>query len=239
MGLGFVHGCPATHPVPRDIMLASLRDICRAVRVPVFVDLEQGYADTAEGVAETVRLVLEAGAVGFNIEDSDGIPGAPLRDANAHKERIVAARQAAESMGLPALITGRTDMFWLNADLSATERAVEAVRRANLYLAAGADSVFISGRKALSVAVISQLVADIDGQVNSLISAGGPSVPEYRELGIHRLQTGSMAVRAQSGLIRRAFQQTINDLETTLFDEFSVPTPELNMLVDNFWKTKQ
>jgi len=235
VGLGFVHGCPATDAVSRDVMLESVIAICRAVQVPVFVDLEQGYADAASGVGEVVGEVLEAGAVGFNIEDSNGIPGAPLRPAEEHAERIAAAREAADKLGLPALITGRTDLFWLNAEMSPQERAEEAIRRANLYLAAGADSIFISGRKAIPADILRQLVAGINGQLNSLISAGGPTLAEYRDLGIHRLQTGSMIVRAQSGLVRQALKQ-LTEFDTSLFDKFAIPTPELNKLVDGYWK---
>lgn len=235
VGLGFVHGCPATDAVSKDRMLESVVAITKAIQIPLFVDLEQGYADTPQGVGEVAREVLRAGAVGFNIEDSNGIPGAPLRSAEAHAERIAAARAAADSEGVPALITGRTDMFWLNTDISEQEKTEEAIRRANLYLAAGADSIFISGRKAIPAPILSRLVRDIKGQLNSLLSAGGPTIAQYRELGIKRLQTGSLAVRAQSGFVREGFKQIMAGLEPTLLDQYAVPTPQLNKLVEPYW----
>jgi 2-methylisocitrate lyase-like PEP mutase family enzyme len=235
VGLGFVHGCPATHAVSRQVMLESVDMIVRAIKVPLFVDLEQGYADTPSGVGDVAREVLRAGAVGFNIEDSDGIPGAPLRSAEAHAERIAAARAAADREGVPALITGRTDLFWLNTDMSEEEKTEEAIRRANLYLEAGADSIFISGRKAVPAAILKRLVAEIKGQLNSLLSAGGPSVADYRDLGIKRLQTGSLAVRAQSGFVREGFRQLLETNDTALLDRYAVPTPQLNTLVTSYW----
>lgn len=237
VGLGFALGCPSTHAVDGEAMLASVHAICRAVDVPVFVDFEQGYADTTDGVGDMARQVFLAGAVGFNIEDSDGIPGAPLRDADEHAVRIAACRAAADALGIPALITGRTDTFWLSGDLAEEERLEEAVRRANLYLAAGADSIFISGRDGLSAVVLGQLVARVQGQYNSLLSHDGPKPAEHRALGVHRLQTGSLASRAQNGLARQAFASLFSDLDPNLFDRFAMPTPALNALAAPYWKS--
>jgi len=237
VGLGFAHGCPSTHAVDGNAMLASVHAICSAVNVPVFVDFEQGYAETTAGVGDMARAVFLAGAVGFNIEDSNGIPGAPLRAAQEHAERIAACRAAADALGIPALITGRTDTFWLNGDLPAQERLDEAVRRAKLYLEAGADSIFISGRKGLSPQVLGELIARIDGQFNSLLSQDGPSPAEHRALGVHRLQTGSLAARAQNGLARQAFAALRENLDPALFDRFAMPTPTLNALAAPYWKS--
>lgn len=236
VGLGFAHGCPSTHAVDGEAMLASVQAICRAVQVPVFIDFEQGYADTTAGVGDMARAVFRAGAVGFNIEDSNGIPGAPLRPVAEHAERIAACRAAADALGIPALITGRTDTFWLNGTMSVEERLEEAVTRANLYLEAGADSIFISGRKGLSPEILGQLVHRIKGQFNSLLSQDGPSPFEHRALGVHRLQTGSLAARAQNGLARQAFASLRENLDPGLFDRFAMPTPALNALAAPYWE---
>lgn len=237
VGLGFAHGCPSTHAVDADAMLASVQNICRAVQVPVFVDFEQGYAETTQGVRDMARAIFMAGAVGFNIEDSNGIPGAPLRAVEDLAERIAACRAAADELGIPALITGRTDTFWLHGEMTTEERLEEAISRAKAYLAAGADSIFISGRKGLSADILGQFVARIPGQFNSLLSHDGPGVAEHRAIGVHRLQTGSLAARAQNGLARKAFESLRTDLDPALFDSFAMPTPALNALAAPYWKS--
>src|SRR5207237_6133878 len=109
---GFAHaqGYP-DGAVPRDVMLAHLREIAAAADVPVNADFEGGYADEPEGVAESVRLAVATGVAGLSIEDSTGDKGKPLYDLKLAVARMKAARAAIDKAGGGVLLTGRAECF--------------------------------------------------------------------------------------------------------------------------------
>jgi 2-methylisocitrate lyase-like PEP mutase family enzyme len=231
VGLGFALGCPGDVMVSKDEMLAVVRSICAAVSIPVCVDLESGYADTAEGVETVVAAIIDAGAVGFNIEDSIGIPGKALRSPEEHAERIRACRRAADRAGASLYIVGRTDSFWLRDDnRSDNEKATESIRRANLYAAAGANAVFISGRSGIARPILERLVREIDVPVNSLIGGKELSVADFEAIGIRTLHTGSLGTRAQVGLLQKALAE-LKENRMSLWQQMAIPTPAINDMV--------
>src|SRR5258708_13590087 len=77
-GIAFSLGYPDGQKISREEMLAAVARIARSVRVPVTADVEAGYGNTPEDAARTAQLVIEAGAVGLNLEDSSSVPGTPL-----------------------------------------------------------------------------------------------------------------------------------------------------------------
>ena len=238
VGLGLALGCPGDTAISKDEMIQVVTAICRAVRVPVCVDLESGYADSESGVEDVVREVIDAGAVGFNIEDSEGIPGKGLRDAEEHADRIRACRRAAEKEKVPLYIVGRTDSFWLLNDDSPEEELVKAsIRRANLYLAAGADAIFVSARAGLTVDVIRALVVGIDGPFHTLTSPKVPSVSEFERLGVRTLHMGSMSTRAQTGYLKQALER-LREGDLSLHKQFAIPTKEINEMVRPYWQSR-
>src|SRR5919112_1938413 len=95
--------------VTRDEALAQARVICEATDLPVSADLEKGFGDPPEIVAETIRLAAEAGLVGCSIEDASGNPDAPISDLGRATERIAAAAEAAQALPFPFTLTGRTE----------------------------------------------------------------------------------------------------------------------------------
>src|SRR5215472_16310225 len=128
---------------PADEMLAAAARIARGVEVPVTVDAEAGYGMEP---AELVTALRNAGAAGCNLEDSDHATGS-LRDPDRHAEWLAAVRQAASEDGYRLVINARVDVF-LGPFLAGAgpgtqeELVAEASRRANAYVAAGADCVF-------------------------------------------------------------------------------------------------
>jgi 2-methylisocitrate lyase-like PEP mutase family enzyme len=238
VGLGLALGCPSDTAISKDEMLQVVTAICAIARAPVCIDLESGYADTAAGVGAVVREVIEAGAIGFNIEDSDGIPGKDLRPADEHAERIGAARRVADEEKALLYIVGRTDSFWLlNDDRPDEAKAQESIERANLYLSAGADAIFISGRTGLSEAVLRALIAGIDGPVNTLASAKGLSVADFERLGVRTLHLGSLSMRAQTGYLKRCIER-LREGDLALQTEFAIPTKDINELVRPYWQSR-
>ena len=110
-GIAFARGYPDGQKIPREEMLAAISRIACAVRVPVTADMEAGYGNRPEDVASTARAVLEAGAVGLNLEDATGDPAHPLVDLASQLEKIHAVRETAASLNVPLVLNARTDVW--------------------------------------------------------------------------------------------------------------------------------
>lgn len=200
-GVAFALGYPDGQRISRVEMLDMVRRIARAVAVPVSADVEAGYGTTSEAAAQTARGVLEAGAVGMNLEDTGDGRLLPLE---VQVDRIRAARAVAEATGVHLVINGRTDVFEMR-DIAESERVAEAVRRANAYLRAGADCAFVpfvANRE-----VIAQLARQIDGPLNVLGMPDTPPVAELERLGVRRVSVGGGLARAAYGRARRLAMQ--------------------------------
>ena len=196
-GVAFALGYPDGQRISRVEMLDMVRRIARAAAVPVSADVEAGYGTTSEAAAQTARGVLEAGAVGMNLEDTGDGRLLPL---DVQVDRIRAARAVAEAAGVPLVINGRTDVFEMR-EIPERERVAEAVRRANAYLRAGADCAFVpfvADRE-----IIARLAREIDGPLNVLGTPDTPPVAELERLGVRRVSVGGGLARAAYGRARR------------------------------------
>ena len=92
-------------------MMEAVARIVRVVDVPVTADIESGYADSLKELGESIRAVIDAGAIGFNLEDVTGDSSQPLFPLEQQIERIQAAREAANNTGVRAVINARTDVY--------------------------------------------------------------------------------------------------------------------------------
>lgn len=200
--LGYADG----QRIPRAEMLDMVRRIARAVALPVTADLEAGYGDTPEAAAETARGALEAGAVGMNIEDSKSSAEGELLPMELQISRLRAARAAATSIGVDLVINGRTDAFAVRG-LAPGARADEAIRRANSYLAAGADCAFVPF--VTDAQVIGRLAREIRGPLNVLGVPGSPPIAELERLGVRRVSVGSGPARAAYAAARRVARELL------------------------------
>lgn len=199
-GIAFSLGYPDGQRISRQEMLDAVARIARAVRVPVTADVESGYGGSAEDAKLTALAVIEAGAVGMNLEDAPGQGGKQLAELSAQLEKIHAVREAAASQGVPLVLNARTDVYLLQVG-EASSRYEETVRRLSAYRAAGADCVFAPGVR--DAPTISRLVNDLRCPLNILAGPGSPSVPELRALGVARVSLGSGPMRAALGALRR------------------------------------
>jgi 2-methylisocitrate lyase-like PEP mutase family enzyme len=165
--------------MPVDEAFGVIARITRSVSVPVTADLEAGY-----GLSPTdlVERLLDAGAVGCNLEDTDHHGGADLVDAGANAERIRAVRRAATEAGVDVVLNARVDA--LRYEGGRRELFEEAVRRAQLYLQAGADCVFPI--RLADDELIAEFVRRVEGPVN-VVGVGGPSLARLAELGVARV----------------------------------------------------
>jgi 2-methylisocitrate lyase-like PEP mutase family enzyme len=202
-GLAFSCGYPDGEAIPRDEMIAAVARIARVTTVPVSADIESGSARDARDLAETIRQVIDAGAVGINLEDQIHDGGQPrLYDQDVAVDRVRAAREAANSVGVPLVINARTDVYLLGVGEPET-RFEHAVRRANAYRKVGADCLFLPG--VAHRTDIERLAPALKGPLNLLPFPGIPTIPELERLGVARLSVGTrLALHAMSGLKKAA-----------------------------------
>ncbi|MEV0640736.1 isocitrate lyase/phosphoenolpyruvate mutase family protein [Streptomyces sp. NPDC050619] len=203
-GLAWALGAADGDRLDRDRALDAVARIAACVDVPVSADVESGYAKDPAGVADTVRAVLAAGAVGVNIEDAlyEG-DGGPLRPVAEQAERIAAAREAADAEGVPLFVNARIDTFLRGAggvDLT--------LERAAAFRAAGADGIFVPG--AVDPGTVKPLVDGIDGPLNVLAGPGAPPIAELAALGVARVSVGSGIALAVHALVRRAARELLD-----------------------------
>ncbi|WP_431932074.1 isocitrate lyase/PEP mutase family protein [Nonomuraea jabiensis] len=210
----------------REEMARAARRIVDSVDVPVTVDVEGGYGPGPADVAATVRAVVEAGAVGVNLEDSTAV-GGPLFDVAGQGARLRAAREAAAAAGLPELfVNARTDVFLFG--IGAPEgRLGEVLERAEAYAEAGADGIFVPGL--LDLDALKTLCAASPLPVNAMAVAGGPSVTELARAGVRRVSLGTALAQAAYAATRRAAAELLTTGGLTALDG-SLDFSELDVL---------
>jgi len=191
-GVSYTAGYPDGEAIPREDMVTIVRWVAHSVAVPVTADIESGFGSSPREVAATVRMIIEAGAVGINLEDTVHGGERQLYDLPLALERISAARAAADAAGVPIVINGRTDVYLLGIGEKAS-RFEHAVRRLNAYREAGADCLYPIGY--LDPDTIASLVKAIDGPVNVIGVPGTPPVSELHRLGVARVSTASGPAR--------------------------------------------
>jgi 2-methylisocitrate lyase-like PEP mutase family enzyme len=225
-GIAAVLGYPDGEQVSRYEMVHMVHRIARKVAVPVSADIETGYGQRLDDVAETVRAVIHAGAVGSNLEDGDNKGN--LLSIPVQVERIQSARAAADAMSIALVINARTDVYLLGIGREG-ERFDHAVGRANAYRKAGADCLFVPGVR--DAATIAALVRAIDGPVNILVGPGAPSILELEKLGVARASVGSGAMRGALTFARHIAQELRDSGTYNLFTKDTMTYAEVNELM--------
>lgn len=207
--------------VTRDEMMARVRVVVAAVRVPVNADLEAGYGDDPETVAETIRMAIDAGCAGANIEDRRPLAPA-LYDEDLATARIAAAAEVVAKSGAPFVLTARSDA--IGFDPGGVDAAI---RRSNRYLAAGAGCAFTPG--AADLPTIRRLVAGIEGPLNMVLGLGSQdgNAHEWIGSGVRRVSLGGTLARASLGFLRDAAAE-LRDAGSIGFAAGQIPHAELN-----------
>jgi 2-methylisocitrate lyase-like PEP mutase family enzyme len=205
-GVAFTLGYPDGQKISREEMLAAVGRIAAKVKIPVTADIEAGYGNRPEDAALTARAVIEAGAVGLNLED--GADDGRLVDLPLQLEKITAVRESSRKMAVPLVLNARTDVY-LRGVGKPEARFGEAVKRLIAFREAGADCLFAPGVRELEI--ISRLVHELQHPMNILAGPGSPSIPELQKIGVARVSLGSSTMRATLGLVQRI----ANELQTT------------------------
>jgi 2-methylisocitrate lyase-like PEP mutase family enzyme len=193
--------CDGEH-IGRDGMLDIVRRIANSVDVPVSADVEAGYGPTPDDVAATIRGVIDSGAVGANIEDSDKLNPGNLVPFNLAVARILAGREAADAAGVPVVINARVDGFHFGKDDGVFD---DVVRRANTYLEVGADCAFVPFIS--DADLIGRVAAAINGPMNVLAGPDTPSVAELKKLGVKRVTVGSGFAKAALTVVQKGAEE--------------------------------
>jgi 2-methylisocitrate lyase-like PEP mutase family enzyme len=175
----------------REEAMAHARSIVEAVDVPVSADLEKGFGDSPEAVAETVRRAAEVGLVGCTIEDSTGNPSQPLYDLSFAAERIAAGTEAARKLPFPFMLTARAHNL-----LHGSNDIDETIRRLQAYEKAGAHVVMAPGLP--DIASVRHVCSSISGRFNFMVGIPGKSfsVAELAAAGVRRISLATSLYRA-------------------------------------------
>ncbi len=174
--------------------------IVSATDLPVSADLENGFADSAEGVAETARGAVAAGLAGFSIEDFDGNAADPIYEIGRAAERVQAAAEVAHAGPAHVVLTARAENH-----LHGRDDLNDTVQRLQAYQEAGADVLYAPGPT--SAEQLRAIISSVDRPVNVLARRGSPSVGELARLGASRISVGgAFAFAAIDGLVRAAVE---------------------------------
>jgi len=206
----------------REEALAHAGAIVDATDLPVSADLEKGFGDAPEVVAETIRLAAEVGLVGCTIEDATGNPDSPLYDVDLAVERIAAAARAARALLFPFILTARAHNF-----LYAAPSLEDTISRLQAFEKAGADVLFAPGLPDL--AAVSAVCAAVSKPVNFMVGIKGKSfsVVELAAAGVKRISLATSLYRAaMTGLIDAACE--VKDTGQFGFLDRCLTTPELH-----------
>ncbi len=197
-GFAFSIGRP-DNTVDRAQMMAHVSAIAAATGLPVSGDLENGYADAPEFVAETIRLAAASGLVGGSIEDVSREPGHRIYDKGHAAERIRAAAEAAHTLPFVFTLTARAENF-----LNGRPDLADTIERLQAYQEAGADVLYAPG--VTSKKEIAAIVSSVDRPVNVLMGVENTplTLAELSAIGVRRVSIGSALSRVALGAFLRA-----------------------------------
>jgi 2-methylisocitrate lyase-like PEP mutase family enzyme len=227
-GVAATLGYPDGQRVSREEMLEAVARVARAVEVPVTADMEAGYGTSPEEMADTALAVIEAGAVGLNLEDITGDDGSSQVALELQIEKILAIREASASAGVPLVINARTDVYLMPIGPPET-RFGRTVERLGAYAKAGADCVFAPAVK--DAETIRKLVKAVEAPLNILLMPGAPNLNELEKLGVARASIGSGLMRATLGTARKLAKMMYERRDDAALFAEAVPYVEVNRLL--------
>jgi 2-methylisocitrate lyase-like PEP mutase family enzyme len=208
--------------VTREEALVHCRAIAEGTDLPVSADLEKGFGDAPDVVAETIRLAAGVGLVAASIEDASGNKDTPIYDLGLATERVAAAVEAARKLPFGFMVTGRAEGF-----LRGNTNLDDAIKRLQAYEKAGADVLMAPGLPDL--ASVRTVCSAVTKPFNFMVGIKGRSftVAELEAAGVKRISLATSLYRAaMTGLIEAA--REAKDKGTFAYLDRSVPTPEFN-----------
>lgn len=201
MGYAFSIG-RRDNTLTRDQVIQHVKTIAAATSLPLSTDLENGFGDSPEDCAETIRLAAAAGAVGGSIEDATERDDDPIYDVKFAADRVRAAAEAARSLPFPFTLTGRAENY-----LHGRPDLKDTIKRLQAYQEAGADVLYAPALATKED--IATVVKSVDRPVNVLMGLAGVqlSLAELSALGVKRVSVGSTLCRTALGAFMRAIHE--------------------------------
>ncbi len=221
-GVAWAQGYADGRVFPVDIAVSVAASIARLIKVPLSVDMENGYSDDPQTVAENVKRVLDIGAVGINIEDGSDAPELLVR-------KIEAIKNMAARNGLDVFINARTDVY-LASLVPEHARVEETLKRGQKYREAGADGLFVAAL--VDVEQIQAVVAGIDLPINLLARQGLPAAEALAQLGVRRLSAGSTITQTLWGQAEQMARGFLQEGRSEAVTEGSLTYPQIQALFE-------
>jgi len=223
-GYSFSMGQP-DNSVARNEMILHAAAIASATDLPVSADLENGFGDFPEVVAETFKLAAAAGLVGGSIEDMSRQPGRPIYEIGFAAERVRAAAEVVRDLPFAFSLTARAENY-----LAGRPDLGDTIKRLQAYQAAGADVLYAPG--IVSRDDIATIVRSVDRPVNVVMGLQGVqlSLAELSAIGVKRVSVGSALSRAALGAFLRAARE-MREHGTFTFAEQAVGYRDINAML--------
>jgi 2-methylisocitrate lyase-like PEP mutase family enzyme len=218
-GVDWSLGLPDGGGMDRERVARVLRDIVRVVSVPVTADIETGYGETLDELAATIQLVLEAGVVGVNLEDSGGDPLYPPEEM---ADRIRTARATADDFGVPLFINARTDVYF-----GGSGERDDALNRASVYTEAGASGIFLPG--VFDLDLLRDLTAAIELPVNVMVGPRSAPIADLAAAGVRRASIGTRLLLSAYAHIEQAARELLEQGTYTSYAG-ALAYPDVNAL---------
>jgi len=204
--------------VSRDELVRHVASLTAAITVPLNVDSERCFPDEPGGIAETVRLLADAGAAGCSIEDYNPASG-EIEPVDVAVEQVAAAVEAARNMDEPLVLTARAENH-----LHGVEDLDDTIARLSAYRDAGADAVYAPGL--VDLGQIARVVSSIQAPLNVLALPSTPPVSDLAPVGVRRVSTGSLLARSAYGALVAGGRELL-DTGTSRYAERGVPQDDL------------
>jgi 2-methylisocitrate lyase-like PEP mutase family enzyme len=220
-GVAWSHGYADGNLLPVPLLVATVAEIARVIRVPLTVDIEGGYSDDPASVGEAVARVVDAGAVGINIEDGTAAPDLLCA-------KIEQAKRAATRLGVDLYVNARVDVY-LRSLAPPERRVAETLARAAQYRGAGASGIFVPGVS--EIPEIRAVAAGVGLPLNILCRPGLPSAKELAALGVRRLSAGSDVAEVVYGRMAAVAAAFLRDGSSDVFVEGAKPYAEIQALM--------
>lgn len=219
-GVAWSKGYPDGNVVPARLQASVAAEIVKAVKVPVSIDVEGGYADSAAGVVESLRPILSVGISGINIEDGTDDPALLTKKIEAIKRMLAAD-------GIDVFINARTDVYL--QDLVADDQKVaETLKRAAMYQDSGADGLFVPGLT--DSADIVKITKGTGLSVNLMADAALPKVDGLAKLNVRRLSAGIGLAKIIYGHIGRLAERFLREGDSSVLSEEGLQFADLQGL---------
>lgn len=208
-GIAFSLGYPDGEVITIEDIVTVVKQITKRTSLPLSVDMERGYGKTVDETVESVRKVIEAGAVGINIED--GLPDGGLESLDFQIAKIKALVKLKEELDIPFVINARTCAYWNNVEGNKLQIAIE---RCNAFAEAGADCAFVPG--GLDEETIAIFAKEITIPLNIVLSPVFNDIKRIKEIGVKRLSIGSAAAQTLCGNLIKIAQELKQDNVDTM-----------------------